>query len=98
MDRRKFFSFLPLGAVVAGAAILSESNKDEKPSGDRGLLSLHSYDDTPKERFRIGSDHSFMITPINQNPSNAVDLSVGKDGKLWLRSSGEDWKRVVTEG
>ena len=38
MDRRKFFSFLPLGAVVASAAILSEANKDEKPT--RNILTL----------------------------------------------------------
>ena len=96
MDRRKFFSFLPLGAVVAGAAIVAASNKDEKPT--KNLLSLHSYDDTPTERYRLGQNDSFMISPINQKPLNAVDLSVGKDGKLWLRSNGEDWKRVVTEG
>lgn len=26
-----------------------------------------------------------------------VDMSIGKDGQLWIRSSGEQWKRVVTE-
>lgn len=26
-----------------------------------------------------------------------VDMSIGKDGQLWVRASGEQWKRVVTE-
>lgn len=78
MDRRKFFSFLPLGAVVAGAAIVSESQKEDKPT--RNILTLQ------------GGINGF--TP----PQPTVDFSIGKDGKLWIRSSGDDWKRVMTEG
>ena len=76
MDRRAFFSFLPLAPVIAGAAIAEESNKDLKPTGSVPTLSLH------------------QSTKWN---GNRVDLSIGKDGKLWIRSTGEDWKRVVTE-
>ena len=26
-----------------------------------------------------------------------ISMSVGRDGNLWLKSTGGDWKRVVTE-
>ena len=70
MNRRMFFSFLPLGPAVVGAAIVSESQKQDSPS--RELLTLN----------------------LNKK---TVDMSIGKDGKLWIRSD-NDWKRVVTEG
>jgi hypothetical protein len=38
----------------------------------------------------------FMYTNTNDY-QNKVELSVGKDNSLWIRSGG-DWKRVVTEG
>ena len=40
MNRRKLFSFLPLAPVLVGTAIVSESQAEEKPSGDRQLLTL----------------------------------------------------------
>lgn len=76
MDRRAFFSFLPLAPVIAGAAIAEESNRDLKPTGSVPTLSLHQK---------------------NNWGGNKVDLSVGKDGNLWLRTSDNDWKRIVTE-
>jgi hypothetical protein len=27
----------------------------------------------------------------------ALSMAVGKDGNLWLKSKGGEWKRVVTE-
>lgn len=76
MDRRAFFSFLPLAPVLAGAAIAEESNKDSKPNGTVPTLSLYK---------------------DNMWGGDKLDLTIGKDSKLWIRSTGEDWKRVVTE-
>lgn len=29
--------------------------------------------------------------------TKSIDMSVGRDGNLWLKPEGSDWKRVVTE-
>lgn len=97
MDRRAFFSFLPLAPVIAGAALAEEANKDYKPSGPVPTLSLQqaNWRTDGKERMRVGSN-GLTFQPT-WSEMERVDLSVGKDGKLWIRSVGEDWKRVVTE-
>ena len=41
MNRRKLFSFLPLTPVLASAVIIKEAQADEKPAGDRQLLTLN---------------------------------------------------------
>ena len=97
MDRRKFFSFLPLGAVVAGAAIVSESNKDEKPADDNAnTLRLMGM---KKNKEPYYNDKAIMYLGNNHIPDDTthVTMAVGQDGNLWLKSVDGDWKRVVTE-
>lgn len=39
-----------------------------------------------------------MFHTLRLNTSNkSVNLSVGRDGNLWIKSDTSDWKRVVTE-
>lgn len=98
MNRRKFFSFLPVAPVIAGAALAEEANKDYKPSGPVPTLSLQqaNWKTDGRERMRVDNNNKLTIQPT-WSEMERVDLSVGKDGKLWIRSVGEDWKRVVTE-
>ena len=98
MDRRKFFSFLPLGAVVAGAAIVSESNKEEKPADNNAnTLRLMGMKKNKEPYF----DNRAIMYLGNNNfvpdDTTHVTMAVGRDGNLWLRSADGDWKRVVTE-
>lgn len=41
MNRRDLFGFLPIAPVLVAAAVVSESQAEEKPSGDRQLLTLN---------------------------------------------------------
>lgn len=73
MDRRSFFSFLPLAPAVVGASVVSEAQASEKPADSKyGTIQL-----------RTGHGH--------------VDMSIGRDGNLWLKTAKGQWKRVVTE-
>lgn len=95
MNRRELFSFLPLAPVLVGAAIADEANKDHKPENAVPTLSLQQTTGG-REALPVHSDNRLTFNPTFYS-TNRVDLSVGKDGKLWIRSTGEDWKRVVTE-
>lgn len=73
MNRRKLFSFLPLAPALAAAAVVTESQAEEKPEDS-------------------------MFHTLRLNTSNkSINLSVGRDGNLWIKSDTSDWKRVVTE-
>lgn len=73
MNRRSFFSFLPLAPAVAGAAIISEAQAKETPvDGNRGTIQLRT-------------------------AHGNVNMAVGRDGNLWLKTATGNWKRVVTE-
>lgn len=40
------------------------------------------------------SDRNILSLHVN---NKYLNMSVGKDGNLWLKPDGGDWKRVVTE-
>lgn len=40
------------------------------------------------------SDRNILSLHVN---NKYLKMSVGKDGNLWLKPDGGDWKRVVTE-
>lgn len=41
------------------------------------------------------NDRNLLSLHLN---NKYLNMSVGKDGNLWLKPDGGDWKRVVTEG
>lgn len=95
MNRRSFFSFLPLGAVVVAAAVIEESQKEEKPADNNantlrlmGMKKNNKYD--PNAIMYIGNPH------YEVDNTTHVTMAVGRDGNLWLKSATGDWKRVVT--
>lgn len=101
MDRRKFFSFLPLGAVVVGAAVIAESQKQDKPADNNAnTLRLMGMKQNTKDPY---NDRSAMMF-LGETPRYVIDdnthvtMAVGQDGNLWLKSADGDWKRIVTEG
>ena len=100
MDRRAFFSFLPLAPVLAAAAVVTESQAGEKPADNNAnTLRLMGM----KKRTNQPYDNRKAMMFLGETPRYIVDenthvtMAVGRDGNLWLKSAEGDWKRVVTE-
>lgn len=102
-SRRKFFSGIGLlGGVAAGVAatkLTIEVVEKEKPKEDISHLAppsnattiaiVGSYGEQPKQE----TYGQYTFTPINQQVTNQVALTVGKDNRLWMKI-GDEWKRV----
>lgn len=103
-SRRKFFSGAGLlGGLVAGVAatkLTVEVIERQKPSEDISHLAppsnattisiVGSYEEPPKQ---VTQNGPFVFVPINQQVTNQVSLTVGKDNRLWMKI-GDEWKRV----
>ena len=77
MNRRKFFSFLPL----APAAMMVEGAKAEAESmapEDNGVF-ITLQGSKPRKKTNDG----FLSYPTEFDPSRKVSMSVGQDGRLW---------------
>ncbi len=97
MNRRKLFSFLPLAPVLVAAAVVTESQAEEKPAeSNRNQLRLMGM---KKNKQPYYNDKAIMYLGDNYVPDDTthVSMAVGRDGNLWLKSADGDWKRVVTE-
>lgn len=106
MERRKFIRGAGLlsgflGGVFAGIKeVLPEVEKVDishlAPESPTSLV-LHG---NPKPKTYSNQGSNGIGGFIYTNPAdyqNRVELSVGKDNSLWIKS-GDAWKRVVTEG
>jgi hypothetical protein len=98
MNRRKLFSFLPLAPVLAAAAVVTESQAEEKPA-DNNANTLRLMGMKKKSKEPYYNDKAIMYLGNNYIPDDTthVTMAVGRDGNLWLKSADGDWKRVVTE-
>lgn len=92
MNRRSFFKFLPIAPVALVAEGARAATFDGVP--ENNILTL-----TPlvRSQTRIKTTQFDIVTPCIPNYKNSVDLSVGKDGRLWVKSKNDGWRRVVTE-
>jgi hypothetical protein len=96
MNRRSFFKFLPVAPVVfaaegARAAIANEAPHDHAMS----LIINGSKKREPGEVMHVGKD--VTLNWPKDDPSKNVAMAVGEDGRMWFRSHGGEWKRVVLE-
>jgi hypothetical protein len=97
MNRRDLFGFLPLAPVLVAAAVISESQAEEKPADNNAnTLRLMGM---KKNKEPYYNDKAIMYLGNNYVPDDTthVTMAVGRDGNLWLKSADGDWKRVVTE-
>ena len=96
MNRRDLFGFLPIAPVLVAAAVVSESQAEEKPEDGSNQLRIMGMKKNP-----ITNRNNDSVLYIGQNlvPDDTahVTMSVGRDGNLWLKTATGDWKRVVTE-
>ena len=93
MNRRDLFGFLPIAPVLVAAAVVSESQAEEKPEHDNNTLRLQSM----KPIDNINSESEYIARQYFPDETRHVTMAVGRDGNLWLKSATGDWKRVVTE-
>lgn len=93
MNRRKFFSFLP----IAPAALMVEGAQAEEvnlaPTDKTIKISMMASKHVPQPKNGLYSLHNKYVS----DPSKQVSLSVGEDGNLWIKSNDNPWKRVATE-
>lgn len=101
MNRRKLFSFLPMAPVLVAAAVVTESQAEEKPADNNAnTLRLMGMKKNTNQPY---NDRSAMMFLGPSAPKYVVDdnthvtMAVGRDGNLWLKTADGDWKRVVTE-
>jgi len=90
MNRRSFFKFLP----VAPLALVAEGAKAHYSSGQPQHNELSVILGAVKPQAPNNTQTlCFPVTDL----SREVTMAVGQDGRLWLRSKNDEWKRVVTE-
>lgn len=90
MNRRGFLSVITMGAVatpVAAMGIKESSDPSDAPIGDMNL--------SIKSGVKKSNSNAFFQDQYEEYKK--VDMAVGKDGNLWIKTEGGKWKRVVTE-
>jgi hypothetical protein len=88
MNRRSFFKFLPVAPVVLITEGARAVTADQAPENPYNTLALAA---NKKSVSESGGPVSEAVW------SKSVSIAVGEDGKLWVRSKNEEWRRVVTE-
>ena len=104
MERRRFLNLVSFGAVGVAAPTAVYANKtritsDPKKDGPVCEESLSLMSGT-KPKPKPVDNNKFSVLQYNNDKyeeHKKVDLAVGKDGNLWIRSEKDDWKRIVTE-
>ena len=81
MNRRDIFKMMGLSPVILPAVVYAQSKEGNEP--ERNILTLQTMNG--------------LGLWENNEPNMRVDMSIGKDGHLWLKSDKDQWKRVVTE-
>lgn len=99
MNRRKFLSFATLGAVsVPVLAVSSEaresSNEADAPV-DENVLSIRA-GVKEREKVNTGNVGDIQFFQDKYTEHKKVNISVGRDGNLWVKTQDGAWKRVVT--
>lgn len=98
-----------LGGVAAGKMVVEKHYHETKyipaPEQPKEEIS-HLAPESPttlvlqggiKKQESSSAGNGFQFTPYNVEYQNRVEMSVGKDNRLWIKA-GEEWKRVVIEG
>jgi hypothetical protein len=91
MNRRGFLSVITMGAVAVPAAAMgvkASSNPSDAPISGTTL----SIKNGVKK-----SNNSSVFFEDQYEEYKTVNMSVGKDGNLWIKTEDGQWKRIVTE-
>jgi len=90
MNRRGLFAAIALAPVMVVEAFAKPKPEGEPHAQESVMMLLPS-----KETSR--PPHPKFIQMAEVDADRALSMAVGKDGNLWLKSKGGEWKRVVTE-
>jgi len=90
MNRRGFLSVLTLGAVATPAAAMGV--KPASDPSDAPIVDTLSITSGVKVRNTKTLDFRGPYEEYKK-----VDMAVGKDGNLWIKTDGGQWKRIMTE-
>jgi len=93
MNRRSFFKFLPVAPVILVAEGARAVTADQAPNESPVSLQLTAR--KPMQP-KPGQVPGWFMQP-EMDLSKHVSMAVGNDGRLWLKSKDDVWKRVVTE-
>lgn len=95
MNRRSFFKFLPVAPVVLVAEGARAVTVDQTPNDVSVKMTLHASKrvDGSCMNLHTGMRSTYPV----MDPNRSVTMAVGEDGRLWIKSKDDVWKRVVTE-
>lgn len=106
-SRRNFLKNLGLFGAGAGAfavapgvatAVTLHSNSNCEIDGPICNETLTINNGTKlKPREPTNSEYTIAPSGAQYEEYKRVQMSVGRDGNLWLKTEGCDWKRIVTE-
>jgi hypothetical protein len=93
MNRRSFFTFLPVApvALVAEGARASTNEGAPIPTAVQIILSGNKKPNPNRYPTSLGFNMS------DADPDKNLSMAVGDDGNLWLKTKNGEWKKVVTE-
>jgi hypothetical protein len=95
MNRRSFFKFLPIAPVALVAEGARAVTTDEIPLDDGVRMTLHGSKKVDGTCMNLSAGIPSTFTVMDDTKS--VTMSVGNDGRLWIKSKDNHWRRVVTE-
>ena len=96
MNKRDFFKFLALSPVVVPLATVAHAREGDEPIDGAAILSICGGQQLAPRKM-IADNELMLIDMQTYDPNKRVDITVGNDGHLWIRSNKDQWKRVVTE-
>lgn len=94
MNRRSFFKFLPIAPVALAAEGARAVTVDEAPNDVSVRMTLQA---SKAKDGNIMHLRSSVLSYPEVDITSSVSMAVGQDGRLWLKSKDDVWKRVVTE-
>ena len=102
MNRRGMLRIMSFGAIGASVPIAAHATKtpvvaDAKKDGPICAETLNLQSGTKKMDVKKSNFNDVCFFGNDYEEYKQVSMAVGKDGNLWLKTEGCDWKRVVTE-
>jgi hypothetical protein len=95
MNRRSFFKFLPIAPIALIAEGARAVTMDEAPNDQSVTLSLHASAREDGTCMNLDKNYNTFATKVDYD--RVVSMAVGEDGRLWIKSKNDEWRRVVTE-
>ena len=91
MNRRGFLSVITMGAVATPVAAMGIKEASDPSDAPISVEHLSIRSGTKESN----NNSSFFNERYTEHKT--VNMAVGKDGNLWIKTESGQWKRVVTE-